>query len=216
MRTAFAMAATAKDAARTASAGGSLAVRNLEQRFLTIQRVADAVVARQKNFFEYGDLAMRPLTLREIADELGLHESTVCAPPVISTWPRRAASSPSNDSSRVSCDRPPAGALPCSATAIRALLLIHRRRGSPQPPFGRAAHRAPGQPRGQGGEAHGDQVPPFHAAAPSISAAPKKRRRARCAASDSVETLSCTLTSLPSAASPRSHPARSGPTHRKR
>ena len=52
-------------------------VRNLEQRFLTIQRVAEAVVARQKNFFEYGDLAMRPLTLREIADELGLHESTV-------------------------------------------------------------------------------------------------------------------------------------------
>lgn len=52
-------------------------VRNLEQRFLTIQRVAEAVVARQKNFFEYGDLAMRPLTLREIADELSLHESTV-------------------------------------------------------------------------------------------------------------------------------------------
>lgn len=52
-------------------------VRNLEQRFLTIQRVAEAVVTRQKNFFEYGDLAMRPLTLREIADELGLHESTV-------------------------------------------------------------------------------------------------------------------------------------------
>jgi len=52
-------------------------VRNLEQRFLTIQRVAEAVVARQRNFFEYGDLAMRPLTLREIAAELGLHESTV-------------------------------------------------------------------------------------------------------------------------------------------
>jgi RNA polymerase sigma-54 factor len=52
-------------------------VRNLEQRFLTIQRVAEAVVTRQKNFFEYGDLAMRPLTLREIADELNLHESTV-------------------------------------------------------------------------------------------------------------------------------------------
>ncbi len=52
-------------------------VRNLEQRFLTIQRVAEAVVARQRNFFDYGDLAMRPHTLREIADELGLHESTV-------------------------------------------------------------------------------------------------------------------------------------------
>jgi RNA polymerase sigma-54 factor len=52
-------------------------VRNLEQRFLTIQRVAEAVVARQRNFFEYGDLAMRPLTLCETPDELGLHESTV-------------------------------------------------------------------------------------------------------------------------------------------
>jgi RNA polymerase sigma-54 factor len=52
-------------------------VRNLEQRFLTIQRVAEAVVARQRNFFEYGDLAMRPLTLRDIAAELDLHESTV-------------------------------------------------------------------------------------------------------------------------------------------
>jgi RNA polymerase sigma-54 factor len=52
-------------------------VRNLEQRFLTIQRVAEAIVARQRNFFEYGDLAMRPLTLREIAAELALHESTV-------------------------------------------------------------------------------------------------------------------------------------------
>jgi RNA polymerase sigma-54 factor len=52
-------------------------VRNLEQRFLTIQRVAEAVVVRQRNFFEYGDLAMRPLTLREIASELALHESTV-------------------------------------------------------------------------------------------------------------------------------------------
>jgi RNA polymerase sigma-54 factor len=52
-------------------------VRNLEQRFLTIQRVAEAVVTRQRNFFEYGDLAMRPLTLREIAAELDLHESTI-------------------------------------------------------------------------------------------------------------------------------------------
>jgi RNA polymerase sigma-54 factor len=52
-------------------------VRNLEQRFLTIKRVAEAVVVRQRNFFEYGDLAMRPLTLRDIAAELDLHESTV-------------------------------------------------------------------------------------------------------------------------------------------
>ncbi len=95
-------------------------VRNLEQRFLTIQRVAEAVVARQRNFFEYGDLAMRPLTLREIADELGLHESTVsratsqkylAAPRGVVAFKRffsRQLATTSGGS--------------CSATAIRALL----------------------------------------------------------------------------------------------
>jgi len=52
-------------------------VRNVEQRFATIQRVAEAIVRRQYQFFEYGELAMKPLALREVADELGLHESTV-------------------------------------------------------------------------------------------------------------------------------------------
>jgi RNA polymerase sigma-54 factor len=52
-------------------------VRNIEQRFATILSVAQAIVARQRNFFDYGPMAMRPLGLREIADEVGLHESTV-------------------------------------------------------------------------------------------------------------------------------------------
>lgn len=53
-------------------------IRNMEQRYCTIQRVADAIVAKQRNFFEYGDVAMKPLALRDIATELKLHESTVC------------------------------------------------------------------------------------------------------------------------------------------
>ncbi|MBS1189749.1 MAG: polymerase sigma-54 factor [Rhodocyclaceae bacterium] len=53
-------------------------LRNVEQRFKTIQRVADAIVARQKVFFNYGEAAMKPLALKDIAGELGLHESTVC------------------------------------------------------------------------------------------------------------------------------------------
>jgi len=53
-------------------------LRSIEQRFTTIQRVADAIVARQRGFFEYGAVAMKPLTLKLIAGELGLHESTVC------------------------------------------------------------------------------------------------------------------------------------------
>lgn len=53
-------------------------LRNVEQRFKTIQRVADAIVARQRVFFNYGEAAMKPLALKDIATELGLHESTVC------------------------------------------------------------------------------------------------------------------------------------------
>ncbi len=52
-------------------------VRNVQQRFETIERVAQAVVERQQAFFTDGELGMRPLVLREIADELGLHESTI-------------------------------------------------------------------------------------------------------------------------------------------
>ncbi len=49
----------------------------MEQRFSTILRVAQALVDRQQHFFEHGTLAMQPLGLKDIADELGLHESTV-------------------------------------------------------------------------------------------------------------------------------------------
>ncbi len=52
-------------------------IRNIQQRFETIQRVSQAIVGRQRNFFTHGELAMKPLVLREIADELGLHESTI-------------------------------------------------------------------------------------------------------------------------------------------
>ena len=52
-------------------------IKNVQQRFETIQRVAQAIVERQRQFFEHGEVAMRPLVLREIADILGLHESTV-------------------------------------------------------------------------------------------------------------------------------------------
>ena len=52
-------------------------IKNIQQRFDTILRVSSAIVERQRNFFLHGELAMRPLVLREIADELGLHESTI-------------------------------------------------------------------------------------------------------------------------------------------
>ncbi|RJX31742.1 MAG: RNA polymerase factor sigma-54 [Oxalobacter sp.] len=52
-------------------------IKNLRHRFDTILRVAQAIVERQKNFFSHGAVAMRPLVLREIADTLNLHESTI-------------------------------------------------------------------------------------------------------------------------------------------
>jgi RNA polymerase sigma-54 factor len=95
-------------------------VRNLEQRFLTIQRVAEAVVARQRNFFEYGDLAMRPLTLREIAAELDLHESTVsrATSHKFMATPRGVISFKRFFSRQLAT----ASGGSCSATAIRALM----------------------------------------------------------------------------------------------
>lgn len=52
-------------------------MHNVEQRFVTIQRVAEAIVRRQRGFFAGGEIALKPLVLREIADDLGIHESTV-------------------------------------------------------------------------------------------------------------------------------------------
>ncbi len=52
-------------------------MKNIQQRFETIARVSQAIVERQKGFFSHGAIAMKPLVLREIADELGLHESTI-------------------------------------------------------------------------------------------------------------------------------------------
>jgi RNA polymerase sigma-54 factor len=52
-------------------------IKNVQQRFDTILRVSQAIVDRQKHFLEHGEVAMRPLVLREIAQVLGLHESTI-------------------------------------------------------------------------------------------------------------------------------------------
>jgi RNA polymerase sigma-54 factor len=52
-------------------------IKNVQQRFDTILRVSQAIVDRQRNFFEHGEVAMRPLVLREIAEAVDLHESTI-------------------------------------------------------------------------------------------------------------------------------------------
>lgn len=52
-------------------------IKNLQQRGETLLRVARAIVQQQRSFFLHGEVGMRPLVLRDIATELGLHESTV-------------------------------------------------------------------------------------------------------------------------------------------
>ncbi len=95
-------------------------IKNIQQRFSTILRVSQAIIDRQRNFFEHGEIAMRPLVLREIAEELDLHESTVSR---VTTHkymltPRGVYELKYFFGSSVATD---AGGS-CSATAIRALI----------------------------------------------------------------------------------------------
>ena len=52
-------------------------IKSVQQRFDTILRVSQAIVDRQRAFLDHGEVAMRPLTLREIAETVKLHESTI-------------------------------------------------------------------------------------------------------------------------------------------
>ncbi|GAA4860890.1 RNA polymerase factor sigma-54 [Luteimonas vadosa] len=52
-------------------------LKNLEARGETLLKVVRCLVQQQSGFLEFGDLALRPLTLREVAVEIGMHESTV-------------------------------------------------------------------------------------------------------------------------------------------
>jgi len=52
-------------------------VKGIEQRKRSLFRVAEAMIDMQKDFFARGVEALKPLTLQEVADRVGLHESTV-------------------------------------------------------------------------------------------------------------------------------------------
>ncbi len=95
-------------------------IKNVHQRFGTILKVSAAVVERQRQFFEHGAVAMRPLILREIAEALDLHESTISRVTTqkFMRTPRGIFELKYFFSSHVATD---AGGA-CSATAIRALI----------------------------------------------------------------------------------------------
>jgi len=95
-------------------------IKNVQQRFDTILRVAQSIVDRQRQFFDHGEVAMRPLVLREIADILGLHESTISRVTTqkYMATPRGIFELKYFFGSHVATE---AGGA-CSATAIRALI----------------------------------------------------------------------------------------------
>ena len=95
-------------------------IKNVQQRFDTILRVAQAIVDRQRQFFEHGEVAMRPMVLREIADTLGIHESTVSRVTMqkYMATPRGVFELKYFFGSHVATE---VGGV-CSATAIRALI----------------------------------------------------------------------------------------------
>lgn len=52
-------------------------LKSLQNRNETLLKVARSILKRQQDFFEYGDEAMRPMVLHDIAETLGMHESTI-------------------------------------------------------------------------------------------------------------------------------------------
>jgi len=52
-------------------------IRSLEIRNETLLKVATSIVSRQTAFLEHGDEAMKPMVLRDIAEEIAMHESTI-------------------------------------------------------------------------------------------------------------------------------------------
>ncbi len=52
-------------------------IKTIEQRRRTMIKVMEAIVREQQEFFEHGAIALKPLTLQQVANAIGMHESTV-------------------------------------------------------------------------------------------------------------------------------------------
>jgi RNA polymerase sigma-54 factor len=95
-------------------------IKSLYSRNETLLRVAKSIVAKQEGFLDHGAIAMKPMILRNIAEELELHESTISR---VTTQkymhtPNGSVEFKHFFSSHVSTD----GGGECSATAIRAFI----------------------------------------------------------------------------------------------
>ena len=95
-------------------------IKSLQSRNDTLMRVAAAIVERQHAFLDYGEEAMQPMVLRDIAEKLELHESTISRVTTLKYMhtPRGILEFKYFFSSHVST----ADGGECSATAIRAII----------------------------------------------------------------------------------------------
>ena len=66
-----------KDYIRDKIRSGKFLIRSIHQRQQTISNIAQQIVSRQRDFFEHGTSHLKPMTMKEIADAVGVHETTV-------------------------------------------------------------------------------------------------------------------------------------------
>ena len=66
-----------KDYIRDKIRSGKFLIRSIHQRQQTISNIAQQIVSRQRDFFEHGSSHLKPMTMKEIADAVGVHETTV-------------------------------------------------------------------------------------------------------------------------------------------
>src|SRR5881409_788336 len=66
-----------KDYIRDKIRSGKFLIRSIHQRQQTISNIAQQIVSRQRDFFEHGSSHLKPMTMKEIADTVGVHETTV-------------------------------------------------------------------------------------------------------------------------------------------
>ncbi len=66
-----------KDYVRDKIRSGKFLIRSIHQRQQTISNIAHQIVSRQRDFFEHGTSQLKPMTMGEIADAVGVHETTV-------------------------------------------------------------------------------------------------------------------------------------------
>ncbi len=66
-----------RDYIREKIRSGKFLIKSIHQRQQTISNIAHRIVDRQRDFLEYGPSALKPMTMVQIADEVGVHETTV-------------------------------------------------------------------------------------------------------------------------------------------